>query len=170
MKKSNFSIIKLLIFLMLFLVVLTIFLIVYIIPVMKEYKTNQVVLKKYEKIYDKEKGKLKYLEAKRDIIKKKYKDVIIKYETPFDEKKFEKLLEKNIFNLKIDEKKLQNKTKVKIEGNIKNIENFLDLIDKINNYKNIVKIIFPIEIKKNEMSYFISFYVTILNKDLKKNL
>jgi len=170
MKKNNFSILKLFIFLLFFLLILTMFMIVYIIPVMKEYKTNESVLKKYEKLYKKEKEKINYLKRKEDLLKDKYKISIKKYENDFNEDDFKKFLSKYLSDVKIKKTVDKNNTKYHIQANTNEIENFLNMVEKLNNYKNIVKVLFPIDIKREEKSYNIAFYITILNTTLKNNL
>jgi len=168
MKESKFSILKLLIFLMLFLVVLTMFLLIYIIPVMKEYKTNKASLKKYEVLYKKTKKEAKYLKEKKELLKQKYHESLKKYNEKFAKEDLKKYLESFISDITISNRKQKNTFEVK--GTIKDINSFLDSIDSLNKYKNIVKVSFPIEIKKDEKSYKISFFVTVVNKELKSNL
>ena len=168
MKKSNFSIIKLILFIMFFLIILVFFLLLYIIPMMKKYKTNEYELKKYEKIYRKQANNIKHLKKKEKLLSKTYRDSILKFQNNFNKKDFEKFVKKYIKNIKISS--VNNQGKFLLEGNINNLSKFTDFIEGVRKYKNIIKVEFPISIKKVEKSYKISFYVTVINKQLKNNL
>ena len=170
MRKNNFSLIKLVIFIIFFLIVLTLFLIIYIIPAMKKYKTNDYELKKYEKIYRKQQSKITFLEKKKNLLKDKYKKSIKIYEEKFDKKDFVNFINSQIKDAKIELVDKKDNSVYKISGKINRINDFDRVIDKINKYKNLVKITFPILIKKDEKLYFIAFSVTIVNKNLKKHL
>jgi len=167
MKKSNFSILKLLIFLMFFLVILTLFLLLYIIPVMKKYKTNKLILNKYEKVYKKSKNEVKFLKKKKSLLKEKYKKSLTKYNQNFDKNDFISFIKDKIKNLKITKVKDKNLLHYSIEGEIDKIYNFTKIVESLNSYKNIVKATFPITIEKDKKSYKIFFNVTIINRKLK---
>jgi len=155
---------------MLFLVIITIFLLFYIIPVMKKYKTNETVLKKYEALYKKDKKELKYLEKKKKILKEKYKKTLTKYAQNFDQKDFINYLNLSFKNFKVEKIKKEKEQKYEVKGELDTIYDFTKLIEKINSYKNIVKINFPITISKKEKSYKVVFFVTVVNNKLKKDL
>ncbi len=162
---QNNSLIKTIFFILLFLVVLTIFLIIFIIPQIKEYKTKQVVIKKYEKIYEKKIKELKVLKNKRDFIQKKYKNELKRYEIAFDKKEFENFLKKFFTNVNIKDKDKKNLT---IKASLNSIEDFFRFVDELKKYKNIVKISFPIVYEVKDNIKKVTFNVTLSSKKLKK--
>jgi len=171
MQSKNFSFLKMIVFLIFFLVVLTFFLIIYIIPAMKEYKTNEKVLKKYERLHKKQLHDIKVLQAKINMLQKKYKNDIKRYNQPFDKDDFSSFVKNYIHDPSIKEKKSKSQDKVFVlEGNIDDISDFYRFSEELNNYPSIVKITFPITIKKEEKSYYIKLSVTVINKKLKKAL
>ncbi len=171
MKNSKFSFLKIVVFLMFFLTVLTFFLILYIIPAMKKYKTNELTLKKYEKIYRSEKKVNNRLEKKILLLEKKYKKDIKRYNNNFDKEKFKKYAEKfiNVINISKVEQK-DDYIIYKLDCKINSINNLYKFIESLNTYANIVKITFPIVLEKEEKSYLVSLNVTIISNKLKKKL
>jgi hypothetical protein len=157
-------------FLIFFLVILFLFLVVYIIPILKKYKTNKAELTRYEKMYRKQQGSITLVEKKREILKKKYKKSLRFYEKEFNKEHFKNFIKTNIEDSKIEFVDKNQKFNCSITGKINSIDKVNQLIEKINNYESIVKINFPITIKKIEKSYFVSISVTIINKNLKNNL
>jgi len=138
---------------------------------MKKYKTNKAVLKKYEKIYRLEKKENKRLEKKIVLLKKKYKADIIRYNNIFDKEKFKKFAKKYVNIIDISKVEQKNDHLIyKIDCKINSINNLYKFIENLNNYTNIVKITFPIVLKREEKSYLVSFNVTIISNKLKKNL
>jgi len=163
MKRNSFSIVKLIIFIIFFLVITTFFLTIYVIPKMKEYKTNKIELKRYERLYKKQVNDLIFLEKKRKLLKEKYKKIKVKYERRFDEKDFKIFLLQNFKDVKIKSNYKKNRHIYKISGTINSIEDLIEIINKINSYKSILKINFPIDIKRKDKSYLTYFYISIIN-------
>ncbi len=159
------KIFKILIFLIFFSIVLIFFLIFFIIPRVKEYKTNRIILNKYERLYQKEQFNLEMLKKKKKLTYQKYKDEILKYDRKFDKKDFLIILKKYLKKVSI--KKIAN-NRYKINGELDDIAKFYLLIDEINRYKNIIKVDFPVIYKQNGGYITISFIIHIINKDIKK--
>ncbi len=161
--KSN-SFVKVLFFLLLFLVILTMFLIVFIIPEMKEYKTKQAILKKYEKIYDKNRARLNILKIKRDLTYKKYKNDILKYNNKFDFDTFKKVVNQNFVDANV--KQMDNNKSISINATLNSMKDFYKFVNILENYSNIVKINFPLVYKVNNNIVKINFDVTICKNKL----
>jgi len=163
MKKNN-SVIKLILFLLFFMIVLTLFLLIYIIPELKKYKTNKIVLNKYEKLYNKEKRTLNSYIKYGENIQIKYKKEILKFNNKFNEEDFINFIKKYLQNVTIERNKEDSKnTTYKIEGNIDKLNYLYNFIDKLNIYKNFVKINFPLVYKVEKKSILLKINVTILH-------
>jgi len=163
MKKNN-SVIKLILFLLFFMIVLTLFLLIYIIPELKKYKTNKIVLNKYEKLYNKEKRTLNSYIKNGENIQIKYKKEILKFNNKFNEEDFINFIKKYLQNVTIERNKEDSKnTTYKIEGNIDKLNYLYNFIDKLNIYKNFVKINFPLVYKVEKKSTLLKINVTILH-------
>ena len=163
MKKNN-SVIKLTLFLLFFMIVLTLFLLIYIIPELKKYKTNKIVLNKYEKLYNKEKQTLNSYIKNGENIQIKYKKEILKFNNKFNEEDFINFIKKYLQNVTIERNKEDSKnTTYKIEGNIDKLNYLYNFIDKLNTYKNFVKINFPLVYKVEKKSILLKINVTILH-------
>ncbi|HIO91025.1 MAG TPA: hypothetical protein EYG69_04555 [Campylobacterales bacterium] len=163
MKKNN-SVIKLTLFLLFFMIVLTLFLLIYIIPELKKYKTNKIVLNKYEKLYNKEKRTLNSYIKNGENIQIKYKKEILKFNNKFNEEDFINFIKKYLQNVTIERNKEDSKnTTYKIEGNIDKLNYLYNFIDKLNTYKNFVKINFPLVYKVEKKSILLKINVTILH-------
>jgi len=163
MKKNN-SVIKLILFLLFFMIVLTLFLLIYIIPELKKYKTNKIVLNKYEKLYNKEKRTLNSYIKNGENIQIKYKKEILKFNNKFNEEDFINFIKKYLQNVTIERNKEDSKnTTYKIEGNIDKLNYLYNFIDKLNIYKNFVKINFPLVYKVEKKSILLKINVTILH-------
>jgi len=166
MKNSN-QVIKTLFFVIFFIVVLLSFLVIFIIPQLKIYKTNKMSLKKYEKLYTTESLKLKELKLQEKYMSKKYKEPIQKFNTKFDLNDFKKFLKSDFPECIVTTTK--DKKKLSINLTVKDRQSFYKCIEKLENYKNIVKITFPITYKKEKNKIKINFFATISNKNLKNN-
>ena len=163
MKKNN-SVIKLILFLLFFMIVLTLFLLIYIIPELKKYKTNKIVLNKYEKLYNKEKRTLNSYIKYGENIQIKYKKEILKFKNKFNEEDFINFIKKYLQNVTIERNKEDSKnTTYEIEGNIDKLNYLYNFIDKLNIYKNFVKINFPLVYKVEKKSILLKINVTILH-------
>jgi len=158
--KSN-QVVKTIFFILLLLVVLVLFLVIFIIPEMKVYKTNHKALKQYEKIYNKKVHDLKRLKSKKEQFQRRYKIVIKKYNQKFDLSDFKNYISSSCQECKISQSK-DNKN-LNLEILVKDKKDFFKFIEKLNKYKNIVKINFPIVYKITNKTIKINFSVDISN-------
>ncbi len=166
--KNNNIVIKNILFLLLFLVVLTLFLVIYIIPQLKEYKTKQAIIAKSEKIYNKNIDSLNKLKKKKELTYKRYKKNIEKYNRNFDLENFKSFVKRFFKDATINTTKY--KEKLIIQTTIASKEELYNFLEKVNDYKNIVKINFPLVYKIVNGNKIITINVTISNINLKNNL
>ena len=167
MKNSN-VIIKNILFLLLFLVVLTLFLVIYIIPQLKEYKTKQAILSRSEKIYNKNLNSLNKLKREKKLTYKRYKESIEKYNQDFNLEDFKNYVKNFLKDATVETTK--DKQNLTIQASITSKEELYNFIEKLNEYRNIVKINFPFIYKNDESNKKITFNVTISNNIIKNSL
>lgn len=166
--KNRFSLVKFFIFLLVFVIVLFLFFILYIVPIMKEYKSNKVVLKKYEKIYKAKSRQLKSLTLLKNDLSNKYKKEIKVVSSQISETSLKKLANRFFDDVVFSDKQVgKDYLKYNIVASMQDENKLLSFIQELSRFKNLIKIDFPIEIKKLENKYKVNFNVTIVHKKLK---
>ena len=165
--KNKSSFIKQLLFLLAFLIVLVIFLLVYIIPELKEYKSNKVVLKKYEKLYKNELKIAEKLKIKQESLEKTHKQEIDRSNKDVNIKKLKSHISEIFNNCEIIP--LDSNTTFNIVVEVTKNKQIYTFIKSLESYENLVKINFPIEYKKDKKINIFSLKVTIVKNELKKN-
>jgi len=154
-----------------FYIILTLFIIAFVIApsikLFKKTKDNYFLTKSQ---FDTTEQHYKKVLKKIDILKNKNKTILEKLKRNFDENNF-RLFAKNYMDI-IAIKKLKptpyNKDFTKepflITAKIKSPKNFYDLIDNVKNYKNLIRVYFPIDFEKEKEDIKLTFKIEVYKK------
>ena len=164
--KNENTTIRLLIYILVFLILILLILLFFIIPNIKKYKTSEVELKNIEsRIEDYNNS---YLSLKDELkeLKDENKEIISKFNRDFNKSDFIKFSTKYLQNVTIKRAKDNNNnnfTEYNFSAYTKNSspKEFFKFIEDLKEYKNIVKIKFPILLEKKDKNIFIKFVLAI---------
>jgi len=155
-------------------ILLTLLIIAFIIaPSVKIFKKTKDSYFLTKQEFDATQKKFKKVLNKIDILKNKNKKILNKLNRDFNQNNF-KLFAKNYMDI-ITIKKLKPKTYNKkfikepflITAKIKSPKNFYEFIDNIKNYKNLIRVYFPIDFEKEKEQIKLTFKIE--NYKLKKS-
>ncbi len=166
------STIKFLLYILLFLVMILLLLIIFIIPNIKTYKTNRSELATF--VQKNRKLSVKKIELNQKIEKYKIENKRLnsRFDNKFDKEDFIKFASKYLNGVKVTKNK---STKIDYFDDFnltavtptKSPKNFYKFIDSLKEYKNVIKMNFPILMKSNRSNIELKFNIGVY-KNIKK--
>ena len=153
-----------------FSIILTLLIIAFIIaPSIKTFKYAKTQYYMTQQDFNNVQKQYKKVLKSLDVLKNKNSKIISALQTPFDTKNFILFAKKYMNIIKI--KKLKSaaykkkfiKTAYLVTATIKSPEDFYNFVDNIKNYKNLIRVYFPIDFEKNKESINLTFKIEVYN-------
>lgn len=142
-------------FFALFIIISLISLALFIAPAIKIFKTKQREYYDKKIAYENKLQELKTKQKELKILKNKNRKIILAVTRDFNINHFKKFANEylNVISIKEVNKTLYKKRFIKttytLKSTIKTPKNFYDFVDNVKNYKNLIRVYFPVEFIKN---------------------
>ena len=138
----------------------------YLIPIVEEHKDYLLNQRRINNLFNRIDSEVSNLQKQFELQFKQNKDVYDNIRKAINTEDVRKYLSQYISNIKVEPKNTTKEgdisiTSLHISGSIEKSENIIDLINKLNNLDNSVRISFPLDIKKNKNKLDLDFYILL---------
>ncbi|TKX30453.1 hypothetical protein [Campylobacter estrildidarum] len=163
---EELDILKTIIFALSFITVCTALILFLLLPILKDYKNNNLKENSEIAIFNSVKTDLEISENKISKLKAQNNKILKQFDQGLNIKQLEVFLQKYFQNIQIKEINIDKKEKylthkLNIQGLMNNPRRFYDFIDALQNYDSLIKIGYPFILKATQKGIAINFSVEI---------